>query len=456
MSSERHRKKLDIMFPLLPTMDSSSKKSISDTNISKKKESRRGTLPRLPTRRNQNRKQYDSVTEISEYGSFRTDDESSTIINYNTNNGKHRPHIRASFNTEHEFLERELSEMKDDFKKFRKKHLGSIMVEANDGDNFNEIEYIEKLKECINEYEKKSKLKCLENDILYKKVQYLSQAHLDYTKRFAKFKNSFETKILSLIERIKDLYFDHISKCCCNFSSIDGIKFHDNEIIEEEYFCDDNSVIQTNVGSKYKNKFYINVIFDYDTNVKKFNDHAKSELKEINKLVAKQSSFTETFLMFIRQRVSYVGLCEEIVRKCEDLVKNFFEWTKQDKKFLDRLSECIEDMQRESKEKDSKRLYLQSRLHLVQKRLQKTNKDIELLRRKQAEFGQYVEQMVKRDELIDMECDRMLYKISKVNLEIKEFDETWNSGGFLKRYTHKNQFARSQEKKLHVVLYVSG
>ena len=62
--------------------------------------------------------------------------------------------------------------------------------------------------------------------------------------------------------------------------------------------------------------------------------------------------------------------------------------------------------------------------------------------------------MKKRDHILDMECDRALYKISKTNLEIKVFDDTWNNSGFAKKFSEKNQFAIQTEKKLHLTLNV--
>jgi hypothetical protein len=53
-----------------------------------------------------------------------------------------------------------------------------------------------------------------------------------------------------------------------------------------------------------------------------------------------------------------------------------------------------------------------------------------------------------------MECDRILYKISKQNLEIKEFDEIWNNNGYTKKFIEKNQYVLQDEKRLHFALNV--
>lgn len=63
--------------------------------------------------------------------------------------------------------------------------------------------------------------------------------------------------------------------------------------------------------------------------------------------------------------------------------------------------------------------------------------------------------MTKKIQIIEIECDRILYKISKLNLEIKEFDDTWNNNGFAKKFTEKNQYVLQDEKRLHAGLHVN-
>ena len=62
--------------------------------------------------------------------------------------------------------------------------------------------------------------------------------------------------------------------------------------------------------------------------------------------------------------------------------------------------------------------------------------------------------MKKKIQFVEMECDRILYKISKQNLEIKEFDDIWNNNGYIKKFTEKNQYVMQDEKRLHFGLNV--
>ena len=424
----KYKKKIEIrIFPLLPV-------SKSFTDISGKrrlrgssKEDKRNQimLPKLNKRYtngiNLNKRPYDSdqaseITDIESNIDQRTiDDESMySFARYHdsansqnlTINTRMKKHIRATYNTEHEFLDRELFEMKSKYKSFQKKHFNFMKsLESKDGDNFSEIEYLANIREIITEYEKKSKIKNIESDILEKRTRNLNQPqYLSYTRRFLKFKHNIETTIIDLIERMKDLYYDHISKCCCNFSSLDYhlLKLNEtnnNEIIEEEFLeeiIDENleinntlSVYKSN-NKKSQKPFNVKVIYDYDDLVKQYNDAIKAEFHDINKIIAKQNSFITSFYSFIRMRINYVGLCVEVLKKVEIILKKFFEWVKQDKKYLDNLTECIEHMQREGKEKDTRRLYLQAKLQIVQKKVNKANKEVELLRRRQTECIRYV------------------------------------------------------------------
>ena len=59
--------------------------------------------------------------------------------------------------------------------------------------------------------------------------------------------------------------------------------------------------------------------------------------------------------------------------------------------------------------------------------------------------------MKKKIQFVEMECDRILYKISKQNLEIKEFDDIWNNNGYIKKFTEKDHpshtFKREKNNK---------
>lgn len=420
------RKKIEIrIFPLLPVM--AREKRLRSSSRSKVDTRASPGLPRIINKHSamtssHSRKQFDVdilVSEMSDLESIDVktiDDESIYQTSFLQNrdsdstrataNNRQRKSIRPSYNTEHEFLDRELFEIKSGYKKFKKKHSKYIKAETSDGDSFNEIEYLDCLKELVKEYEKKSKLKNIEDDILFKKTRNLkNEAFLTYTRSCLKFKFSFEKHIIELIERMKDLYYDHINKCCCNFSSIDYnlVKSSENDIIEEEFFEeieDDkssraNSIVNSYQKALNKNNnpnrnFNINVIYDNDKMVKQLNDIVKSEFHDINKLLAKLNSIIGSFYTFIRMRLSYVTACNQVLKKIEIILKTFFEWVKQDKKFLDNLTECIEYMQRKSKEKEKKHLLLQSKLQSVHKKAGRVNKDIDMLKKRHSECVRYV------------------------------------------------------------------
>jgi hypothetical protein len=69
-------------------------------------------------------------------------------------------------------------------------------------------------------------------------------------------------------------------------------------------------------------------------------------------------------------------------------------------------------------------------------------------------FFRNIEELTKKIQFIEMECDRILYKISKQNLEIKEFDDIWNNNGYSKKFIEKNQYVLQDEKRLHFALNV--
>ena len=425
-SVENFRKKIEIrIFPLMPMMNSEEKRRARSTSRSRS-DQRSSTLPKIHNKRftaaaTQSRRQFDtdtivsSMTDMESNFDARTiDDESifqSSFVNnrdsnsskVTANNIKIKKNIRPSYNTDHDFLDRELFEIKSAYKNFKKKNSKFIKLETSDGDSFNEIEYSESLRDLIKEYEKKSKLNNIEKDILLQKTRSLShtESYLTYTRRFLKFRYNFEKHIVEIIERMKDLYYDHISKCCCNFSSIDynnlgkANELLINEIIEEEFFEDiedesprANSIVNSYHQALNKNTpktLNINVIYENDNLIKQYNEIVKNEFHDINKILAKINSVISNFHMFVRMRLAYVKMCGEVINKIEIIIKTLNDWVKQDKKFLDNLTECIDHMQRKGKHKERRHLLVQSKLQIVQKKANKVHREIDTLRKRQNE-----------------------------------------------------------------------
>jgi hypothetical protein len=171
-----------------------------------------------------------------------------------------------------------------------------------------------------------------------------------------------------------------------------------NEIIEEEFFEDmeedsprTHSIVNSyqqalnKNGSKILN---INVIYENDALIKQYNEISKNEFHDINKIIAKLNSIIGNFQMFIRMRLAYVKMCEEVLSKIEVIIRTFYDWVKQDKKFLDNLTECIDHMQRKSKHKERRHLLVQSKLQIVQKKANKVHREIDMLRKRQNECMQ--------------------------------------------------------------------